>query len=65
MKTGAAALASRQSATLSWRHIAWALAVSPSAGDREIAVAIDRHVRQIERRFDRDTNVSVDRDARR
>ena len=64
-KTDATALASRQSAAVSWRHIASALAVSPRPGDRDLAAAIDSHVSQIERRFDRDTNVKVDRDARR
>jgi hypothetical protein len=65
MKSGAAALASRKSAAASWRHIAAALAVSSRADDRDIAAAIDRHVTQVEQKFDRDANLKVDRDARR
>jgi hypothetical protein len=65
VETGAAALASRQSAAVLWRHIASALAVSPRAGDRDIAAAIDHHFMQVEQKFDRDANVKVDRDARR
>ena len=64
VKTGAAVLASRRSAAVSWRHIASALAVSARAGDREIATAIDRHVIQVEPTFKRDLHVKVEDDAR-
>lgn len=64
MKTGAAALSSRQSAATSWRHIASALSVSETGGDRDLAVAINRYVSQVERTLARDNSVKVDRDVR-
>jgi hypothetical protein len=64
IKTGKAALGSRQTAATSWRQIASALSVSALAGDRDLAAAINRHVSQIERTRVRDDGVRVERDVR-
>jgi len=64
MKTGSAALSSRQSAATSWRHIASALAVSAIGGDRNLAAAINRYVSQVERTLACDDSAKVDRDVR-
>jgi hypothetical protein len=64
IKSGPTALSSRRSAAMSWRHIASALSVSAQAGDRDLAVAIDRYLSQVERSLIRNDSVKLDRDMR-